>query len=56
MDFTFQEKVLLLVALETKMDSSAETIKEVSDSRLRKYWRENLADYTALRDKVMQSE
>ncbi len=55
MDFTFTEKVLLLVALETKMDLCAETIKEVSGNIL-KYWQKHLADYTALRTKIMESE
>ncbi len=55
MDFTFSEKVLMLVALETKMGECAEEIKGASGDRLQ-YWREHLADYTALRTKIMKSD
>jgi len=53
MDFTFAEKVLLLVALENKMDACAEMIKEIPNSS---FWKIHLRDYTSLRVKILQSE
>ncbi len=46
----------MLVALETKMDECAEEIKGAKGDDRLQYWREHLADYTALRTKIMKSE